>query len=150
MADGICFLARTWEELDRDTLYELLRLRQEVFVVEQRCFYQDLDGLDPLAVHLLMSDEQGLCGGLRVFPPDERGSARIGRVLTALRVRARGLGRPLMRAGEAEVVARFGPVPIRLSAQAHLERFYASLGYAVDGPGFDEDGIPHLPMSRPV
>ena len=142
------WLARTWSELSVDELYAVLSVRQQVFVVEQACAYLDADGADPAAIHLLATDEQGLWGYLRLFAPDAAGCARIGRVLTVARVRGRGLGRPLMEAGRQEVERRYGAVPVRLSAQAHLEGFYASLGYVVDGPGYLEDGIPHVPMIR--
>lgn len=142
--------ALRWDELSRDELYAILVARQQVFVVEQACAYLDADGLDPAAVHLMATDDDGLWGYLRLFAPDDTGSARIGRVLTLPRARGRGLGRPLMEAGRREIVRRYGEVPVRLSAQAHLEGFYRSLGYAVEGPGYDEDGIPHLPMIRPA
>lgn len=139
-----------WSELDRDTLYAVLRLRQEVFVVEQTCAYLDADGLDPEAWHLLgRGEDGGLVAYLRAFGPGVRGpDAVIGRVIVAAAGRGTGLGRALMREGERRLAATFGPGPIALGAQAHLERFYGSLGYAACGPGYDEDGIPHLPMRR--
>ncbi|MCB9686115.1 MAG: GNAT family N-acetyltransferase [Alphaproteobacteria bacterium] len=142
------FRALRWDELTTDELYAILVARQQVFVVEQACAYLDADGADPVAVHLLATDELGLWGYLRLFAPDASGCARIGRVLTVARARGSGRGRPLMEAGREEVERRYGVVPVRLSAQAHLEPFYASLGYAVDGPGYLEDGIPHVPMIR--
>lgn len=139
-----------WEAVDRDLLYAVLTLRQQVFVVEQDCPYLDADGRDPAAMHLVAVGGAGtndVVAYLRAFGPDpDDGAARIGRVVTAPAVRGTGLGRLLMREGADRVRATWGPVPIRLSAQAHLERFYASLGFAVCGPGYDEDGIPHLPM----
>lgn len=138
----------SWRELDRDALYAVMVLRQRVFVVEQDCPYLDADGRDPEALHLLGRQDGALVAYLRAFLPDESGAARIGRVVTAPEVRGTGLGRPLMREGLARLHAHAGPCPVVLSAQAHLERFYASLGFAVCGPGYDEDGIPHLPMRR--
>ncbi len=142
----------TWKpyaELSLDELYDLLALRQEVFVVEQDCPYQDADFQDHHAFHLLGYDDEGLVAYLRAFAPGvQRPEAVIGRVITAPRTRGTGLGRPLMREGERQVRGLFPTATIHLSAQAHLERFYGSLGYAVTGPGYLEDGIPHLPMDQ--
>jgi ElaA protein len=135
-----------WEALDRDLLYAVLALRQRVFVVEQDCPYLDADGRDAAAMHLVGRRDREVAAYLRAFAPDADGVARIGRVVTAASVRGTGLGRPLMREGMARVRETWGPGLIHVSAQAHLERFYGSLGFAVCGPGYDEDGIPHLPM----
>lgn len=141
----------TFETLSPEVLYAALALRQAVFVLEQRCFYLDADGRDRAARHLLGWGSDGaLLAYLRAFPPGAiHPEASIGRVLTAPSVRGRGWGRALVREGHRRVAAQWGPVPIRLSAQAHLRGFYESLGYAVCGPGYEEDGIPHLPMRRP-
>lgn len=141
----------SFEELDRHELYALLRLRQEVFVVEQDCPYLDCDGKDQGAMHLLGSCEGELVTYARALPvglayPEY---PAIGRVITAASVRGRGLGRPLMREAMARVWETWGPGPIKLSAQAHLQGYYGSLGFEVCGPGYDEDGIPHLPMKHP-
>lgn len=134
-----------WSGLGRDDLHDLARLRQEVFVVEQECAYLDLDGRDPEAFHLLGRDGDGLAAYLRAFGPEQ---PVIGRVVVAPRRRGEGLGRRLMEEGRARVEAAWGPGPLRVGAQARLERFYASLGYVVCGPGYDEDGIWHVPMER--
>lgn len=139
---------RSWEELGRDELYALVVLRQRVFVVEQRCAYLDADGRDPGAVHLTGWQGGRLVAYLRAFAPGDDGAARIGRVVTAPEVRGSGLGRPLMREGIAGALARWGPAPIALSAQAHLAAFYGSLGFDVTGEPYDEDGIPHVAMIR--
>ena len=121
-------------------------------MLEQACLYLDLDGRDPNAAHLVRLDEQGLVAYLRAFPPgeegDEHGAARIGRVLVAPRGRGTGLGRARMEEGLREVGARHPGAPIRVAAQAHLERFYASLGFRREGDVYDEDGIPHVDMIR--
>lgn len=140
-----------WSALDGlapRIVYEVLALRQRVFVVEQTCFYLDADGRDLDAVHLLgrEAEDGPLVAYLRAFPPDGRGDAVIGRVVTAPEVRGQGLGRPLMREGIARTWETWGRTPIRISAQAHLASFYGSLGFAVCGPGYDEDGIAHVPM----
>ncbi len=138
-----------FHDLDAATLYAVLALRQQVFVVEQACAYQDADGRDADAHHLLVDDADGLVAYLRAFPPDDRGEAVLGRVVVATRARGRGLGLALMREGMDRARRAWGVCPIHLSAQAHLRAFYESLGFAVVGPGYDEDGIPHLPMRAP-
>ena len=124
----------------------MLRLRQEVFVVEQECAYLDADGLDPHCHHLLGHDLQGLVATARLVPPGRvHPLVAIGRVVTAPRVRGSGLGRPLMREAMRHAAACW-PGGIHLGGQAYLRGFYESLGFAVSGPAYDEDGIPHLPM----
>ncbi|WP_189115420.1 GNAT family N-acetyltransferase [Pilimelia terevasa] len=132
-------------QLDPHTLYEVLRLRAEVFVVEQDCPYQDLDNRDvePTALHVWSTGDGALLGYLRVLEEPD-GTARIGRVVVRGAARGTGVVQRLMHAALAHIGAR----PSVLAAQAHLERFYARFGYRACGPGFDEDGIPHLPMRR--
>ncbi len=138
-----------FSELSLDDLYAALSLRQAVFVVEQDCPYLDADGLDAQAHHLLGWKDGELVAYLRTFPPGVvYAEACIGRVVTSQAVRRDGFGRALMETAHARMAETYGATPIKLSAQAYLERFYASLGYAVVGPGYDEDGIPHLQMRR--
>jgi ElaA protein len=140
----------SFAQLSTAELYSLLRLRCEVFVVEQHCAYPDIDGRDPGADHLLAWDSQDrLCGYLRVFGPSEEDAvARIGRIVTLPAVRKTGLGRWLVRQALDFVAARYGDVPIKISAQAHLERFYADFGFQRLSPDYLEDGIPHCDMLR--
>ncbi len=127
-------------------MYALLRLRQEVFVVEQDCVYLDADGGDLDALHLLGWSGEDLVACIRIAKRAEW--LAIQRVITAPSHRGIGLGRALMARG-LEEAARLGPdLAVTLSAQAHLRRFYESFGFVVSGPGYDEDGIPHLPMRR--
>jgi len=140
----------SFDALSLTDLYAVMRLRQEVFVVEQTCPYLDADGEDPVCHHLLGWQEGALVAYLRAFPPggEVHPEAVIGRVITAAPIRGQGMGRVLMVEGHRQIVQTWGAQPIWLSAQAHLARFYGSLGYAVCGPGYDEDGIPHVPMRR--
>ncbi len=133
-----------FDDLDARTTYEICRLRQDVFVVEQQCPYPDLDGrdLEPGTRHLLLEDDTGLVGYLRLL--DDGGHARIGRVLLTKGARGRGLADDLMLAALAECEGR----EVVLDAQEPLERWYAGFGFEVSGPGFLEDGIPHVPMLR--
>jgi ElaA protein len=138
-------------DLSLTGLYTVLRLRQEIFVVEQDCPYLDADGDDVRCHHLLgWGEDGGLDAYLRVYPPGAyRSEIVIGRVLTAQRVRRQGLGRVLMLEGMARAFAQWGVGPIYLGGQAYLRDFYEGLGFTVSGPGYDEDGIPHFPMRRP-
>lgn len=135
--------------LPRD-LHDLLRLRADVFVVEQACVFAEIDGRDPEALHLLarIPGSDGLAGTLRLFPPAAGAPASIGRVATAAWARGLGLGRALMVEGIAEARQRFGAVPIEVGAQARLEAFYAGLSFVRASPDSDEDGILHCTMVR--
>ena len=130
-------------EIDPLALYEILRLRVDVFVVEQDCPYPELDGrdLEPTARLLWFDDAGRVTATLRVLHDgDDR---RIGRVATAADARGQGLAAELMRAAVASCEGRL----VRLDAQAHLAGWYARFGFVVDGDEFVEDGIPHLPMT---
>jgi len=128
------------------TLYAVLRLRVDVFVVEQECAYAELDGRDLEAgARMIWAEEDGeVLATVRVLHDGE--DRRIGRVATAASARGRGIAADLMRRALVEC----GPRRIRLDAQAHLEHWYARFGFAVDGEPFVEDAIPHVPMSRPA
>ena len=150
---------KTWSELDRDTLYAMLRLRAEVFVVEQNCAYQDLDGKDKVGLHLWAerAAEPAREGGqvyalTRLLPvgssyPNE---VSIGRVVTSENARGTGLGRELMKRSLLALDEHWEGEPIRLSAQCYLERFYSDFGFKPEGESYLEDGIPHIAMIRPA
>jgi ElaA protein len=136
---------RAFDELTRDELYAILALRARVFVVEQNCVYQDVDGLDPRCRHLWAHDGGEIVAYLRLIPAGVTyAEAAIGRVIVAQRMRGTGLGKELMRRG----LAAAGAVPVRLGAQAHLENFYTDLGFRRVSDVYDEDGIPHIQMLR--
>ncbi|MEU6697406.1 GNAT family N-acetyltransferase [Pseudonocardia sp. NPDC046786] len=141
---------RSWApDLDTGTLYALLALRTEVFVVEQECPYQELDGrdLEPRTRHYWLAAERGddveILATLRLLK-EPGGGYRIGRVCTRLDARGRGLGHRLMDAALAEV----GDGHCVLDAQQAQTAFYRRHGFEVAGEPFVEDGIPHVPMSR--
>jgi ElaA protein len=128
-------------------LYGLLALRARVFVVEQACAYLDLDGVDASARHLWAArgEPAAVVACLRVVPAGVKyPEVSLGRVVTAPEERGTGLGRELMQRG----IALAGAVPIRIGAQAYLERFYAGLGFVRVSDNYLEDGIPHLEMLR--
>jgi len=136
-------VAVPFDRLDARTAYDVWRLRQSVFVVEQACPYPDLDGRDtePGTRHVLLEDD-GLLGYARVL--DDGEVWRIGRVVLAPAARGRGLADPLMQTALSVCPGR----DVVLDAQSPLTGWYATLGFEVDGPEFVEDGIPHLPMRR--
>ncbi|MFP5073014.1 GNAT family N-acetyltransferase [Pseudonocardia nantongensis] len=137
---------RSWAaDLDTGTLYALLALRSAVFVVEQECAYQELDGrdLEPRTRHYWLSDgDAQVLGTLRLLV-EPGGGHRIGRVCTRADTRGRGLGHRLMEA----VLAEVGTGGCVLDAQEQQVGFYARYGFTATGPSFLEDGIPHVPMA---
>jgi ElaA protein len=131
-----------FSDLDATTLYALLRLRAEVFVVEQACAFLDLDGRDTDAGtwHAWISEGGHPVAYLRLL--DQGDATRIGRVVTAVSHRTRGLADELMRAALARTAG-----PVVLDAQAYLAGWYERLGFVTTGPEYlDDDGIPHVPM----
>lgn len=141
-----------FDQLDVRQLYAVLAARVAVFVVEQDCPYQDLDGLDDIALHLAAWGGDGsVVAYARILPPGTRfEQPSIGRVLTSLPARRSGLGRELMRRAIEVVGERYPGRPMRISAQCYLEHFYRELGFAVDSAPYEEDGIPHVEMKLPA
>ncbi|MFI6999453.1 GNAT family N-acetyltransferase [Nocardia sp. NPDC050175] len=142
-------LKRSWAlDLDTATLYQLLKLRVEVFVVEQKCAYPELDGLDllPETRHFWLDDEGEVIATLRLLEEHEDGvkSFRIGRLCTVPPARGHGYTTRLLQAALAEV----GSATVRLNAQSYLIDMYAKHGFQPDGEEFDEDGILHTPMRK--
>ena len=136
--------AEPFESLTARAAYDVWRLRQDVFVVEQECPYPDLDGrdLEPGTRHVLLRDDDTLLGYARVL--DDGSVWRIGRVVLAPGARGRGLADPLL-----ETALRVCPGrDVVLDAQAPLSDWYVGFGFEVSGPGFVEDGIAHVPMVR--
>jgi ElaA protein len=139
--------ATEWQrfnQLTADTLYELLRFRQSIFVVEQASPYPDLDGLDQGAWHLLLRLDGVLTGYLRLIPSPP--PVRIGRVAVAAAMRARGLGHRLMQDALLFCNARYPSMPVVLTAQAYLVPFYQSYGFEPTGEPFDDFGVAHVEM----
>ena len=137
-----------FDQFELAQLYAVLAARVAVFVVEQDCPYQDLDGLDEHGLHMVGWQGPGsVAAYARILPPDTRfDQPSIGRVLTGSGVRRTGLGRELMRRAIGEIRERFAGQPIRLSAQCYLERFYQALGFEIISEPYEEDGIPHVEM----
>jgi ElaA protein len=143
------FECRPFNQLSLAELYEIMALRQEVFIVEQNCPYLDADGKDAHCWHLMGRDSTGkLIAYTRLLPagvsyPDY---PSIGRVVTSPSARATGAGRELMRRSIDLCWGLFGRRPIKIGAQSYLVRFYSSLGFTSTGEEYMEDGIPHTKM----
>ncbi|MDK3256539.1 GNAT family N-acetyltransferase [Blastococcus capsensis] len=143
-ADGPRLRRARFADLTPFEVYALCRLRVDVFVVEQQCPYPELDGRDvePATEHLWLEDGGAVLATIRVL--DDGTSRAIGRVATAAAARGRGLAARLIQ----QAIADYGDGKLTLGAQAHLEEWYARFGFRRSGPGYVEDGIPHLPMRR--
>ena len=141
---------KTFSELSAAELYEILRIREAVFIVEQNCPYPEADGKDPGAVHLYYADADGCVKAyLRLYPkPEEPGTVQVGRVVTAADARGTGLGRKILREGIAYAVEKMGAERLYLEAQVYAIGFYEKEGFAVSSGTFLEDGIPHVEMRR--
>jgi ElaA protein len=139
-----------WSDLSPGAVHDLLRLRSEVFVVEQDCVFVDIDGLDPHCEHLLARDTHGLlAGALRLLPPRLKSAhAGIGRLVVAPPARGTRLARTLMQTALARCAERHPGQRVAIGAQRHLRRFYESLGFTAVGEAYLEDGIPHVDMLR--
>jgi ElaA protein len=147
----IKWICKIFHELTVDELYALLRLRSEVFVVEQHCVFLDLDNKDQKCHHLLgwISDE--LAASVRIVPAGiSYAEPSIGRVVISPKYRGTGSGRKLMEEAIRFTMQLHGNQPIRIGAQLYLEKFYTSLGFVTDGEIYLEDGIEHIEMVRVI
>tara|TARA_B100001146_G_C16201191_1_gene444861 strand:+ start:4359 stop:4799 length:441 start_codon:yes stop_codon:yes gene_type:complete len=139
--------SKPFEALTLDELYQLLRLRSEIFVVEQDCVYQDIDNKDQKALHVLGKKQGKLVAYTRCFPPGIYfEEAAIGRVVVTASERKHKLGRQIMRSSIEILQKQYPKQPIKLSAQTYLLDFYKSLQFEPIGNEYLEDGIPHIAM----
>jgi ElaA protein len=145
------WICKHHSDLGKEQLYALLKLRSDVFVVEQKCAYPDLDGqdLEGDTYHLMGWEDDQLMAYLRLLDPESQGGdVVIGRVITAPAGRGKGLGHAMMEQALKQAGKHWPQVPIYLSAQAHLQGYYGRYGFAVAGEEYLEDGIPHIGMRR--
>jgi len=143
----IQFKTKPFLELSTNELYAILQLRSEVFVVEQNCVYQDIDGKDQKAIHVLGYSEGILVAYSRLFKPkDYFEYASIGRVIVKASHRDKKLGHELMRVSIDAITTLFQETKITISAQLYLQKFYESHGFVVVGESYLEDDIPHIEM----
>ena len=139
-----------FSELTTNELYEILKTRQEIFIIEQNCPYMDIDDLDKDAIHVFCVDDNGrVTACLRVFMRDEvNGIAQIGRVVTL--THGIGLGKILLHEGVKVAEVYYHAREIYLEAQVYAIGYYEGEGFKVTSEEFMEDGIPHVTMSRPI
>ncbi|MBW8355379.1 MAG: GNAT family N-acetyltransferase [Pseudomonas sp.] len=138
-------------DLGKEQLYAILQLRTEVFVVEQKCPYQEVDGrdLEGDTCHLMAWDDDRLLAYVRLLDPiSQGGDVVIGRVVIAEQARGQGMGHALMEQALKQAQRHWPETPIYLSAQAHLQDYYGRYGFIVAGEEYLEDGIPHIGMRR--
>lgn len=136
-------------ELDTQLFHDLLRLRIDVFVVEQHCPYPELDGLDPDALHIIGQLADGAVAAYaRILPPGGDAMPHVGRVVVELQQRRNGTGKQLMEQVHKALRAHYGSTRSALAAQAHLQAFYRKLGYVAVSAEYELDGIPHVDMVR--
>ena len=138
---------KTFQELHTIELYDLLQLRSEVFVVEQNCVYQDLDGKDKSALHIIGYKKDKVVAYTRIFKPgDYFDHASIGRVVVEAKERTHKYGYDIMKASVDAIKLHYNTSTIKISAQTYLKRFYNSLEFYEVGEEYLEDGIPHIDM----
>ncbi|MDN3595927.1 GNAT family N-acetyltransferase [Zunongwangia endophytica] len=142
-------LVKQFNELSLKELYDILQLRSEVFVVEQDCVYQDIDGKDADALHIIGIENKEIVAYTRCF---DKGfyfeEAAIGRVVVKMNQRKYGFGHEIMKASINAIKTHFSTDAIRLSAQQYLTKFYEDHGFTTEGEGYLEDGIPHIAMVK--
>lgn len=143
----IAFITKSFHELTTIELYQLLQLRNEVFIVEQTCPYPDLDNKDYKSLHVLGKVHNQIVAYARLLPQGiSYSEASIGRVVTSAAVRKSGYGKLLMQYAIEETTKQFNTNEIVISAQYYLEKFYSDLGYKSEGEVYMEDDIPHIQM----
>ena len=139
-------LIKKWEDLSIDEVQSIFGLRSEVFIVEQECPYQDIDGRDPEADHLLLYEKNILCGYTRIFPKNTYfKEASFGRTVVKKKYRGKGYGHILVKESLKHLKNKKEKT-IKISAQSYLKKFYASHGFVLKGEEYMEDGIPHTAM----
>lgn len=139
--------AKPFDELSVEEIHDIFKLRSEIFVVEQDCVYQDIDGKDAKAVHVIGKKQGEIIAYTRVFKGgDYFKDASIGRVAVKKSERKYGYGKDIVQASILAIESHFLETTIRISAQLYLERFYHDFGFHQVGEGYLEDGIPHIAM----
>ncbi|MFI5156822.1 MAG: GNAT family N-acetyltransferase [Chitinophagales bacterium] len=142
--DWIC---KTFDELSPHELYAMLQLRNEVFIVEQHCPYQDMDNKDPYCHHLMCWSEKKLVAYTRLVPPEiSYAESSIGRVVSSPSVRRTGIGKILISKSIDLLKALYPGVSIKIGAQLYLKEFYESFSFKQTSETYIEDGIPHIEM----
>ncbi|NCD70850.1 GNAT family N-acetyltransferase [Mucilaginibacter agri] len=142
-------ISKAFDQLSVNQLYDILRLRSEVFVVEQNCVFLDADNKDQHCHHVMLYKGDELVAYARLVPAGvSYTEISIGRIITSQSVRGKGAGKILVQASIDECEKIFGAQPIRIGAQAYAIKFYELFGFVTDGDHYDEDGIDHVEMIR--
>ena len=145
----VSIFVKSFEELSKLELYKILRLRAEVFIVEQDCVYQDVDDTDQKALHVILKKSEEIIGYTRLFwPGDYFEEASIGRVIISKKERDNNYGSELMKASILAISEKMKEKKIKISAQTYLKIFYNNLGFLESGKEYLEDGIPHVAMFK--
>lgn len=152
MNHQLSFSCLSFNELTINALYEIMQLRQEVFVVEQNCPYLDADGLDMASFHIVGQQNKKIVAYARIIP---KGLAyekytSMGRIVTSPAVRGQGVGKQLVAEALAAYENLFANQPLKISAQSYLISFYEGFGFQIVGEEYLEDGIPHIGMVRNI
>ena len=148
MTNKTRFIWHNFDSISKEQLYDVLSLRQRVFIIEQDCFYEDLDYSDQEANHLLLYKDNKLIGYSRVFAPGIKyDAASIGRIVTDLRFRGKGYGKDITQESIQFLKNNFPGSDISISAQYRLVDFYEDLGFEREGRGYLEDDIDHIKMT---
>jgi ElaA protein len=147
----IKWIFKKFDDLSPHELYAILQLRNEVFVVEQNCVFQDADNKDQASFHLMGWENEWLIAYTRIIPPGIAYELpSIGRVVTSPKARGNGIGKILMEGSLGAIKKLFGDVDIKLGAQLYLKNFYESFGFMQSGDIYLEDGIEHIEMIRSI
>ena len=145
----VSIFVKSFEELSKLELYKILRLRAEVFIIEQDCVYQDVDDKDQKALHVILKKSEEIIGYTRLFwPGDYFKEASIGRVVISKKERHNNYGSELMKASILAISEKMKEKKIKISAQTYLKNFYNDLGFLESGKEYLEDGIPHIIMFK--
>ena len=137
---------KKFDNLSRKEIHDLFLLRSEVFVVEQNCVYQDIDGKDEKAEHVLVKKNNKIIAYARVLEYRDRNNISIGRIVVSKKERGNSLGSDLLDFIVKKIHQEKPKRPIKISAQAHLEKFYTDHGFKTSSNTYMEDGIPHISM----
>ncbi len=141
-------IIKKFHDLDKLELYKIMQLRIEVFVVEQDCPYQDLDGLDEVGTHLWLEEDNEVVSYLRINPPKTRfDEVSFGRIVTKQSARKKGLSEAIILKA-LEIVVKEDLGPVRISAQSYLKKYYEKFGFSKTSEEYLEDDIPHIEMLR--
>lgn len=141
-------ICKKFNELTLEELYEILKLRSEVFVVEQKCIYNDIDGKDLTSSHIMIKENGKIKAYLRALQPGvSYEDASLGRVLVSPDARGKGYAKAIVTKGVEYILNNFNTTKITIGAQEYLRNFYSEIGFKPISEVYDEDGIPHLDMT---